>query len=169
MLAHANQPPSGFGAVGEASVRPARLQQRPGVAAFLWDASPLNVITAPLVYSLAVPLVLADIWITLYQWICFPVYGIARVRRTNYFVLDRHRLTYLNAIEKVNCTYCSYANGLLAYIREIAARTEEYWCPIKHSRRVRAPHRRYRRFAEYGDAAGYRARGAVGAARRRTG
>ena len=79
-------------------------------------------------------------------------------RRRDYFVLDRYRLGYLNAIEKVNCTYCSYANGLIAYIREIAARTEQYWCPIKHGRRVRSPHSRYALFADFGDAAGYRAR-----------
>jgi hypothetical protein len=72
--------------------------------------------------------------------------------------IDRYRLEYLNAIEKVNCTYCSYANGLIAYIREIAARTEQFWCPIKHGHRVRSPHQRYPLFADYGDAAGYRVR-----------
>jgi hypothetical protein len=34
------------------------------------------------------------------------------------------RLAYLNTIEKVGCIYCSYANGLLGLITEIAARTE---------------------------------------------
>jgi hypothetical protein len=131
-----------------------RLKQ--GVAAFLRESSLLNAATAPLIYSLVVPLALADLWISLYQWICFPVYGVGRVRRRDYFVLDRHKLGYLNAIEKVNCTYCSYANGVIAYIREVAARTEQYWCPIKHGRRVRAPHQGYPLFADYGDAAGYR-------------
>jgi hypothetical protein len=95
-------------------------------------------------------------WITAYQWLCFPVYGIPRVRRTRYFVIDRHKLAYLNAIEKANCVYCGYANGLLAYVREVAARTEQYWCPIKHARQIPAPHHRYQRFFDYGDAAGYR-------------
>jgi hypothetical protein len=71
--------------------------------------------------------------------------------------MDRGQLAYLNAIEKINCLYCSYANGLLAYISEIASRTEQYWCPIKHSRRVLAAHGRYRKFADYGDAEGYHA------------
>ena len=62
----------------------------------------------------------------------------------------------LNAIEKANCTFCSYANGVIAYVREIAARTEQYWCPIKHARAVPAPHARYHRFLDYGDARGYR-------------
>jgi hypothetical protein len=63
---------------------------------------------------------------------------------------------HLNAIEKVHCVYCGYANGLIAYVREIAARTEQYWCPIKHARVVAAPHPRYRSFLDYGDAIGYR-------------
>jgi hypothetical protein len=115
-----------------------------------------NLLTTPLIYSLGLPLVLLDIWVSVYQWICFPVYGIGRVRRSRYFALDRHRLGYLTAIEKVNCLYCSYATGLFAYVREVAARTEQYWCPIKHARRVVAPHRRYAGFVEYGDATGYR-------------
>ena len=140
-------------------VRRAHRRLKQGLVSFLRESSVPNALTAPLVYSLVVPLALADLWITLYQWLCFPIYGISRVRRRDYFVLDRHRLGYLNAIEKINCTFCSYANGLIAYIREIAARTEQYWCPIKHGRRVRAPHAAYPLFADYGDAAGYRERG----------
>lgn len=154
-------------------IREAQRRLKQGLGAFLRQSSVSNALTAPLIYSLAVPLLLADAWITLYQWICFPVYGIARVRRRDYFVLDRYRLEYLNAIEKVNCTYCSYANGLIAYIREVAARTEQYWCPIKHGRHVRSPHPRYSLFSDYGDAAGYRVRSrhlrtALNGGRRRT-
>jgi hypothetical protein len=137
--------------------RAAHRRFRQSIAAFLRESTLTNALTAPLIYSLAVPLVLADAWITLYQWICFPLYGIARVPRRDYFVVDRHKLAYLNAIEKVHCTFCSYANGMIAYIREIAARTEQYWCPIKHGGRVRSPHAHYPSFPEYGDAAGYRA------------
>ena len=126
------------------------------VPAFLRDASLLNLLTTPVIYSLAVPMLLLDLWITVYQWACFPLYGIARVPRRSYFVIDRHKLAYLNAIEKANCMYCSYANGLFAYVREVTARTELYWCPIKHARRVRAPHSHYQQFLDYGDAEGYR-------------
>jgi hypothetical protein len=80
------------------------------------------------------------------------------VRREEYLVFDRHYLAYLNAIEKLNCAYCSYANGLIAYVREIAARTEQYWCPIKHARRVIDVHARYAMFDDYGDAEGYQQR-----------
>jgi hypothetical protein len=42
-------------------------------------------------------------------------------------IFDRTHLAYLNLVEKINCAYCSYGNGLAAYLREIAARTEQYW------------------------------------------
>ncbi|MEZ5294603.1 MAG: hypothetical protein R2745_26230 [Vicinamibacterales bacterium] len=129
---------------------------RQGVPEYLLGAHPLSLLTAPIIYSLLVPLALLDLWVWLYQWICFPAYGLPRVPRAAYFPLDRHKLRYLNAIEKANCTFCTYANGLFAYVREVAARTEQYWCPIKHARPVPAPHGRYHRFFDYGDAAAYR-------------
>ncbi|MGE0394267.1 MAG: hypothetical protein AB7I25_09380 [Vicinamibacterales bacterium] len=75
--------------------------------------------------------------------------------RRRYVVFDRHRLPYLNALDKANCTYCAYANGVFAYAREIAGRTEQYWCPIKHRDPPPSLHEQYRDFAEYGDSAGY--------------
>jgi hypothetical protein len=92
-----------------------------------------------------------------YQAVCFPIYGIPKVKRENYIVFDRQYLNYLNLIEKINCAYCSYFNGLIAYIQEIAARTEQYWCPIKHARRISKLHSRYQKFLSYGDAEAYRA------------
>jgi hypothetical protein len=97
-----------------------------------------------------------DFWVTVYQAVCFPIYGIARVPRRRYFAIDRRKLAYLNAIEKVHCTFCSYANGLIAYVREVAARTEQYWCPIKHARTIPVQHSRYHVFFDYGDAERYR-------------
>jgi len=46
-------------------------------------------------------------------------------------------------------------NGLLAYVTEVAARTEQYWCPIKHARRVAGAHRHYPDFVDFGDAEAY--------------
>ena len=80
------------------------------------------------------------------------------MRRRDYLVFDRHHLAYLNALEKLNCAYCSYANGLIAYVREIASRTEQYWCPIKHARRLIGAHANYATFEDYGDAEGYQRR-----------
>jgi hypothetical protein len=78
------------------------------------------------------------------------------VKRQRYIVIDHQSLAYLNLIEKLNCLYCGYFNGLIAYVREVAARTEQYWCPVKHARRLAAMHSRYGKFLEYGDAEGYR-------------
>ena len=123
---------------------------------YLIDANPLMILSAPVIYSLIVPIVLVDLWVMAYQAICFPVYGIPKARRRDYLVFDRHHLAYLNIIEKINCAYCSYANGAIAFVREVASRTEVYWCPIKHARRVLGPHPYYRGFADFGDVEGFR-------------
>jgi hypothetical protein len=120
------------------------------------DANPLIVLSAPVIYSLIVPIALADIWVMAYQAICFPIYKIPKVRRRDYLVFDRHHLAYLNIIEKINCAYCSYCNGAIAFVREVASRTEVYWCPIKHARRILGPHPHYAGFADFGDAKGFR-------------
>ena len=60
------------------------------------------------------------------------------------------------ALERLNCVYCGYVNGLIAYIQEIAARSEQYFCPIKHARTIGDIHSRYKNFLEYGDAEEYR-------------
>ncbi|GAB6040796.1 hypothetical protein [Endothiovibrio diazotrophicus] len=125
---------------------------------FLGEAELRNVLSAPFIYGLIGPLLLFDLAITLYQQVCFRLYRIPLVPRDDFVVVDRGSLGYLNLIEKVNCLYCSYANGLFAYAREIGARTEQYWCPIKHARRTRDPHSRYLEFIDYGDVEGYRQR-----------
>ena len=123
---------------------------------FLCDAPLLTTLTAPVIYSLLLPISLLDLFISIFQWTCFRVYGIPAVQRADYVVLDRHRLAYLNVIERINCLYCGYANGVLSYAREVASRTEQYWCPIKHARRVKDCHARQCMFCEFGDAEGFR-------------
>ncbi len=116
----------------------------------------LAYVTAPIIYGGIVPFCLLDLFLIVYQGICFPVYGIPKVKRSDYFIFDRAQLKYLNLLERFNCWYCSYGNGLFAYGTEIAARTEQHWCPIKHAQRLRAPHSRYGHFLDYGDAKEYR-------------
>jgi hypothetical protein len=123
---------------------------------YILGARPLLILATPLMYSLIIPFVLLDLFMSVYQFVCFPLFGIPTVRRSDYLVIDRVHLSYLNVVEKVNCAYCAYANGLIAYAREITSLTEQYWCPIKHARRVIAAHERYRNFVDYGDAASYR-------------
>jgi hypothetical protein len=126
-----------------------------GLLKYMITANWLSVLTAPVIYSVLLPMLVLDVFVTVYQRICFPIYGIARVKRSDYFVYDRTHLAYLNVIEKVNCGYCSYGNGLMGYAREIVARTEMYWCPIKHARKVLQAHPYYAGFVDYGDPHGY--------------
>ena len=129
---------------------------RQGVIPFLWESSLASLLVAPVLYSFLVPLILLDLWIWIYQGVCFPVYRITKVERKRYVVLDRGKLDYLNGIERFNCNYCGYANGLIAYAREVASRTEQYFCPIKHARPVSGTHSRYRDFLDFGDSDGYK-------------
>lgn len=123
---------------------------------YFFDASLFNILTVPFIWGCLPPALLMDLAISIFQAICFPVYGIPKVKRGQYIVIDRHALAYLNLIEKINCMYCGYFNGLINYIREIGARTEQYWCPIKHARRSSSIHSRYRYFFDYGDGENYR-------------
>ena len=127
---------------------------------FHWLATdrPQNLVTGPIIYGMVVPLALLDLFVTFYQAACFPIYGIAKVRRADYIVFDRHQLGYLNFIERFHCEYCADANGLIAYATEIVGRTEQYFCPIKHARKVSGVHARHAHFLAYGDSADFHAR-----------
>ena len=93
-------------------------QFRVGVSDFIRRASPATIATAPIVYSMIVPLALLDLWATIFQAVCFRVYRIPKVRRSDYIARDRSRLAYLNWIEALNCAYCSYGNGVITYVLE---------------------------------------------------
>lgn len=126
-----------------------------GIWRWLLSSDLRNALTAPLIYGLFLPMALYDLCLTIYQAVCFRLYRIPRVVRSQYIVIDRHHLRYLNTIERLNCAYCGYGNGLLAYATEITSRTEQYWCPIKHAHKLLGVHKRYANFLDYGDAAGY--------------
>jgi len=142
----------------EQSIREAHSRLKTGFFHWLVTYRPQNLITGPIIYSMIVPMAILDLCVSFYQAACFPIYGVAKVRRDDYIVFDRQQLEYLNFVEKFHCTYCAYGAGLVAYVAEIVARTEEYFCPIKHARKMLGTHARYARFLDYGDAADYEAR-----------
>ncbi len=144
--------------VFEAEILRRHREMQTRLSRYILNAKPAIALTAPVIYSLILPLVLLDIFVSIYQAVCFPAYGIEKVKRGDYLIFDRGHLAYLNALEKLNCAYCSYANGLIAYVREIAARTEAYWCPIKHARKATGAHEKYLDFVAFGDAEAYRKR-----------
>ena len=141
----------------EQNVLEAHRALKVAILPWLFNSTLRSVLSIPFIYGMVIPLAFLDITVTLYQHICFRLYNIARVDRSRYVVIDRHQLAYLNGIEKFNCMYCGYGNGVIAYTREIVARTEQYWCPIKHARKVLGTHARYNKFVAYGDADSYKA------------
>lgn len=139
----------------EQSIKEAHLRLKKNFFRWLVTDRPQNLITGPIIYAMIIPLVITDIFITFYQLTCFPIYGIKKVKRGDYIVFDRQNLNYLNFIEKFHCTYCAYGTGMIAYISEIVARTEQYFCPIKHARKILGTHARYAGFLAFGEAEDY--------------
>lgn len=141
----------------EQSIKATHKQLKVGLIKWLGNR-PINLITAPIIYGMIFPMLFLDLCLSIYQFTCFPIYKIARVKRNDYMLFDRQHLGFLNFIEKFHCTYCAYGNGLTAYATEILGRTEQYFCPIKHARKMIGTHARYRKFIEYGDAEDYQAK-----------
>lgn len=141
--------------VFEKEVQALHRETATGIRKYLMDSSLSSFAMAPVIYSLIFPALFLDLFVSVYQFLCFPVYQIQPVKRGDYIIMDRHHLKYLNWIERLNCEYCSYFNGLVAYVREVGARTEQYWCPIKHAKRGAPRHSLYKNFLDYGDMEGY--------------
>ena len=139
----------------EDTVKRRHRELRVDLKAFIARARLSHIVTAPVIYSLIVPFVLLDLFESVYQLVCFPAYGIPKVRRRDHIRIDRHHLGYLNGLQKLNCVYCGYCNGVISLVREIASRTEAFWCPVKHAGPIRHPHERYATFLDFGDAEGF--------------
>ncbi len=140
--------------VFEHAIKESHRKLKPKMSFLIWffTVHPKNFLTMPIIYGMLVPLALLDLCLSLYQLSCFPIYGITRVNRANYILIDRQYLAYLNIIEKLDCMYCGYAVGMIAYASEILARTEQYFCPIKHAHKMLGAHARYAHFLGYGEA-----------------
>ncbi len=124
---------------------------------YLSSFSFLVILTIPFIWMMIIPAIITDIFVTIYQAVCFPIYKIPKVKRSDYIIIDRYNLFYLDKVERINCLYCEYFNGVIAYVREISARTEQFWCPIKHSQPLKDEHSRYDKFFDFGDYKKYRA------------
>lgn len=118
-----------------------------------------HLISAPFIWLPLIALIILDIVVEIYHQICFPIYGLEKVKRSQYIqIMDRNRLQYLDPLEKIGCMYCGYANGVLLYFKEIAGRTEKYWCGIMHQAKPGfkvQPHQVKDDFAAYGDQADF--------------
>ena len=120
---------------------------------FAWFAETpvLYLLTSPVIYAMIIPALFLDMTLFLYQKIVFRVFKFELLKRSDYIIFDHQYLGYLNSIEKFNCIYCSYFNGLMHYASAIAGRTELYFCPIKHAKKIVSTHEYYDDFLSYGD------------------
>lgn len=130
-------------------------REKVGIWKSIWQNSFWTIIkrtiSIPFIYGMSIFMVLFHIALELYHQVCFRLYGIPLVKAKDYFIFDRRLLPHLNWLEKFNCAYCSYYNNLIGYAREIGARTERYWCPIKHSIARKDAHSHYGKFIDYSD------------------
>lgn len=122
----------------------------------LFSATIREIISMPFIYSVIIPALILDLFLLMYQNTAIRLYKIPLAKRSDYIVFDRKQLAYLNWLQKINCIYCSYVNGLFQYWVEVAGRTEKYWCPIKHARKKSWSHDWEEHFADYGDAEGFK-------------
>lgn len=117
-----------------------------------------HLISIPFIWGMLIPIVLLDIMVEIYHQICFRLYKLPRVSRKEYIQIDRQRLSYLDPIQKINCMYCGYVNGLFYYFVRIANVTESYWCGIKHEKvpqRKNQIHQQRLKFLDFGNEQAY--------------
>jgi hypothetical protein len=117
----------------------------------------LAILTAPFIYACILPFVLLDLFVSMYQWVCFPVYGVPKARLRDYMAIDRNKLRYLNALEGlIVCTAHMQTDCLptLWKSQDGAALVPNR----ARARRIQQAHDRYSHFLPFGDAAAYRER-----------
>lgn len=77
--------------------------------------------------------------VILYQWLLRPILGLKRVLWKDHVILDRHRIETLALMDKLNCLFCGYANGLTTMLNKeidnIAENAQEIksrkWVPLR--------------------------------------
>lgn len=84
------------------------------------------------IYSMIIPVFILDIWTRIYQAIYFPINEIPRINRKDYVSFERWNLKKLTLLQKIDCVYCEYVNGTLAWTKAVGNQTEVYSCAIKH-------------------------------------
>ena len=122
----------------------------------IFTAEIREIISFPFIWFMLIPTIILDICLFIYQNTAIRLYKIPLAKRSDYVVFDRKQLAYLNWIQKLDCIYCSYVNGLFQYAVEVAWRTEKYWCPIKHAKKKAWTHDWEEHFADYGDVEGFK-------------
>lgn len=68
----------------EVLVQQKRFKQ--GLLVYVLTAEWRHVLCVPFIYPVLVPMLLLDFFVCLYQWVCFPMLKIPKVRRSEYWV-----------------------------------------------------------------------------------
>jgi len=55
-----------------------------GVVNYLLTSDWRHLLTMPLIYPVLLPMLLLDVMVSLYQWVCFPLYSMPRVKRSDF-------------------------------------------------------------------------------------
>jgi len=111
---------------------------------------PRHILTTPLILLAIIPIMILDFYVEIFHRFSFPFYKIPYIKRNIYIRIDRHKLPYLNPLQKMYCVYCGYSNGVLQYWVRIFAETEKYWCGIKHKEgRDFVPQAHHSEFIQY--------------------
>lgn len=115
-----------------------------------------HLVSVPFIWMMIIPFVILDIFLFIFHNVAFRLYSLPFIERSKYVRIDRHRLNYLSWIDKLNCAYCGYVNGLLNYASAVSAETEKYWCAIKHNEDKNfIPPAHHKDFIKYGDEKAY--------------
>lgn len=85
------------------------------------------------IYSMIIPVFILDVWVTFYQWVYFTTMGIPKIQKNTFVVMERWDLSKLTFMQKINCVYCEYVNGILAFAKAVGNQTEVYSCAIRHN------------------------------------
>lgn len=93
---------------------------------------PLKLLAYTAIYSMIFVIVFIDISVWLYQEIYFRINRIPKLKRGKFVSFERGRLVGLTMLQKINCTYCQYANGVILWAKGVANQTEIYSCAIKY-------------------------------------
>ena len=92
------------------------------------------VLSMPFIYGISLPIAIFDLSVSVYQYVCFPLYGIPCVSRRTYVRAGTRGKGMLTPLDRFNCWYCGYASGVIEYARVVVAETERYWCPLRHAK-----------------------------------
>jgi len=104
-----------------------------------------------IMYGMIIPIIIMDLSTRVYQLVYFNAANIPLIPSSDYISFDRWDLTKLSLIQKINCQYCSYANGIAAWTKAVVNQTELYSCAIKnhHQKNGQEHHKDFISYEEF--------------------